>query len=87
MPLAHKVLFAQIAAERPLSCRPLVVRPLMEQEISFQRERFAALPADERSFSRVAPHMVYQMLFPREGLRANAAAVRRLARMLSQMVR
>jgi hypothetical protein len=60
--LAHEVLGAKVAAERALGLAALVVRAHVEEEVALQGEALAALGAYERPLSRVAAHVVYQVL-------------------------
>lgn len=56
---ASEILWAEIAPERPVGSSPFVVRSLVKQQVSLQREALATFPADEWTLASVTTHMVY----------------------------
>lgn len=87
MSLADEVLWAHIAAERPLHRLALGVTALVEQQIALQRERLAALIALERTLAGVrSTHVINQMLLAGESLVAHIATVRIVSAVLAHMV-
>lgn len=86
--LADEILRAEVAAKRSVRARTLVMAAHVEQQVALQRERLAALVAGERPLAAVRPaDVVDQVLLVVEGLVAHVARVRRLARVLPQVVR
>lgn len=70
----------------PLCGRAFIVRSLVEKEVTFEGERFAAFVACERPLTSVRPHMVHEMFLTSERFRTNVTTVRSFACMLTQMV-
>lgn len=87
MPFAHKIFRTKIAPERSLGRRPLVMTPLMKQQVTFQREGLSAFAAGERTLPGVTSHVIHQMFFSGKRFGANCAQVRGFARVLSQVIR
>lgn len=86
--LADEILRTEVAAERSIGRRSLVVAAHVEQQVALQRERFAALFAGERTLAAMRPtDVIDEVLLVVERLVADVARVRRLARVLSQVIR
>lgn len=87
MALADEVLRTHIAAEGPLHRLSLRMAALVEQQITLERERLAALIALERTLASMRPaHVINQMLLPGEGLVAYIAAVRIVPAVLTHVI-
>lgn len=86
--LADKVLGAEVTPKGPVGSRTFVMAAHVEQQVPLQREALAALVTRKGSLAAVrSADVVDQVLLVVEGLVAHVTGMRRLARVLSQVVR